>query len=174
MIVCKFLAKGAIGPFTGFAWPLPSDQGEGPWVEAEKFPNEGVHGLDIDDLAYWLHDELWIVELGGSILRAPTQIIASRGRLVRRVDRWNDERRRAFASDIVRRATERMPSAASAAASACFADLRGCAKEDSVAVTAFVAATLAAILANDEAAAKVERIEQATFLRHTLDLDACT
>ena len=90
MIALKFLARGAVGPFTGFHWPTPSPSAPGEWIEAspEKLPARGIHACLIEHLSYWLEDELWEIELGQVVRRAPTQLVASRGRLVRQVIGW--------------------------------------------------------------------------------------
>jgi len=86
MIAFKFLALGAVGPFTGFAWPTPTRSGPGAWVEVppESVPNRGIHACLTDDLSFWLDDELWIAELAGPVQRSSDQLISSRGRLLQR------------------------------------------------------------------------------------------
>jgi hypothetical protein len=89
----KFLTAGATSPFTAFAWPLPDDE-PGPWIEAPVEPcRSGIHACRRDDLPLWLGHVLYEVELGGEIVAEPAKVIASRGRLVRRIDAW-DERLR--------------------------------------------------------------------------------
>ena len=90
MIAFKFLARGAVGPFTGFAWPTPVASTPGAWVEVppEKLPDRGIHGCLVEHLPYWLDDELWEVELDRLVRGTPTQLIASRGRLLQRVAGW--------------------------------------------------------------------------------------
>ena len=56
----KFLAKGAIGPLSGHVWPEP-----GRWLEASGplvVCSRGIHVCRPEDLAHWLHDELWQVD----------------------------------------------------------------------------------------------------------------
>jgi hypothetical protein len=109
MLAYKFLRAGAVGPFSGFAWPEPDPSGPGPWVEARPFRGGcggGIHGCDADHLVYWLNDALWIIELDGEIAAADKKLIAPRGRLVRRVAAWTPELARRFADAGVARARE--------------------------------------------------------------------
>jgi hypothetical protein len=80
----KFLRGGSVGPFTGFHWQ------PGRWVEtAGVVPCEqGVHACRIDDLPFWVNDELWEVELAGDVVAAGRKLVAPRGRLVQRLDAW--------------------------------------------------------------------------------------
>jgi hypothetical protein len=95
----KFLLPGAVAPFSRFAWPV------GEWVEsAEQRPcRAGVHACRAADLPYWLHEELWELELGGEPLRLRHKLVAPRGRLIRRVEAWNDAAGKAFAEACVER-----------------------------------------------------------------------
>jgi hypothetical protein len=58
----SLLAKGALGPLSGFAWPMPQGGLPGPWVEVTGplAPcARGVHVCRSVNLAHWIHDELW-------------------------------------------------------------------------------------------------------------------
>ena len=44
---------------------------------------EGVHGCRAPDVAYWLADALWEVELDGDVVDTRHKVVGSRGRLVR-------------------------------------------------------------------------------------------
>lgn len=86
----KFLRRGAIAPISGVPWPT-STSGPGPWVEAggPLSPcRSGLHACRRESLAYWLHDELWEVELDGEIALAEDLLVARRARLVRCLDAW--------------------------------------------------------------------------------------
>lgn len=98
----KFLAPGAIAPFTGARWPLPRHDGPGDWVEGH---GVGVHACSAEDLPYWIDEELWLVELDGAITRLPRQLVATRGRLVRKVDAWPGAREAFTAGCVVRTRT---------------------------------------------------------------------
>lgn len=95
MQALKFLRPGRVAPFTKVTWPVP-----GEWLESESPPElcrAGVHALLPDVLATWISEELWRVELDGGELVAPGIVVAPRGRLVARVEEWNDETAREFA-----------------------------------------------------------------------------
>lgn len=86
MIAYKFLAAGGRGPLSRVVWPAIGDWliTEGPIVG-----KRGAHACTAGQLAHWLHDELWQVELDGARLTGPDCIVAERARLVRRVTGWN-------------------------------------------------------------------------------------
>ena len=91
MIAFKFLRAGAVGPFTGFRWRANE------WVEARRAQEGyGVHGCRGSDLAWWVGDELWRVELDGPMYDRETQIEARRGRLLERVEAWDAAARAEF------------------------------------------------------------------------------
>jgi len=43
------------------------------------------------DLAYWLHEELWRIELDGDCVEGQDCILAPRGRLLERMDDWSEK-----------------------------------------------------------------------------------
>jgi hypothetical protein len=89
----KFLASGAIGPISGFAWPRPSSAGPGAWVEVTgslEACRRGVHVCRPAELSYWLHDELWETDTGGDQFDALDCLVVRRARLRRRVDAWSE------------------------------------------------------------------------------------
>jgi hypothetical protein len=91
----KFLHPGRVAPFTGVTWPPP-----GQWLAAVVPPElcrAGVHALLADVLATWIAEELWRVELDGGQELAPGIVVAPRGRLLGRVEAWNDQAAREFA-----------------------------------------------------------------------------
>ena len=93
MTTYKFLAKGALGPLSGFAWPVPQGGLPGAWVEVAGplAPcARGVHVCRSIDLAHWIHDELWEVEADGDPIDGLDCVVVPRGRLVRRVDAWSE------------------------------------------------------------------------------------
>jgi hypothetical protein len=95
----KFLGEGRVAPFTAFRWPV------GEWVEAASVDpcRDGVHALRPEDLPYWLGRELWEIELDGEIVEQERKVVASRGRLVRRIDAWTIALLDEFADDLLRR-----------------------------------------------------------------------
>lgn len=95
MQALKFLRPGRVAPFTKVTWPEP-----GEWLDSDAPPElcrAGVHALLPDVLATWISEELWRVELDGAETVAPGIVVGRRGRLVARVEEWNDETAREFA-----------------------------------------------------------------------------
>jgi hypothetical protein len=95
MQALKFLRPGRVAPFTKVTWPEP-----GEWLESDAPPElcrAGVHALLPDVLATWISEELWQVELDGAETVAPGIVVGRQGRLVARVEEWNDETAREFA-----------------------------------------------------------------------------
>lgn len=110
MIAYKFLERGAIGPFSRFSWPRPAEDNPGEWVATADEVRQcfhGVHASLTDDLLNWLDDELWQIELDGEIIDSNGMLVAQRGRLLRRVDAWDDTTASAFAADCALRARHR-------------------------------------------------------------------
>jgi hypothetical protein len=100
----KFLRDGAVGPFSGFAW-RPNV-----WVTAEGPPHacsRGIHACRVDDLPYWLGEELWQVELAEPVVRGTDKVVAAAGKLVDRVSTWTAEVAVAFANDCAGRVRDR-------------------------------------------------------------------
>ena len=80
----KFLNAEGRAPFTATPWT------PGRWVESTNAQpcREGVHACRAADLAHWLADSLWEVELDGEIVESRHKVVGSRGRLVRAVDEY--------------------------------------------------------------------------------------
>lgn len=90
MRALKALREGAVGPFSGFRWPTPAGR-PGAWVGARPSPcASGIHACLVGQLPLWLQAELWEVELGGRVTRLERKLVAERGRLIRRIDGWDD------------------------------------------------------------------------------------
>jgi hypothetical protein len=104
VIAYKFLRPGGTSPFTGFAWPLPGE-GAGAWIAASVEPcRSGIHACRPADLPIWVADELYEIELDGEIVHERTKVVASRARLLRRVDAWQHGVRDAYTRMCVERA----------------------------------------------------------------------
>ncbi|WP_242338278.1 MULTISPECIES: hypothetical protein [Anaeromyxobacter] len=190
MIAFKFLAAGALAPFTRFQWPA-----SGEWVSAAAHrPELWIHACRAGDLPYWLADELWRIELDGPVREARYQVAAPRARLVARVAAWD----RALAGDYARacalrardlalphvptaardalaRATEldAIADVASGAgpasrAAELVADAAQNALHVGPATTSYIAATLASALGGGLAAFEAERAWQARWLAERL------
>ena len=105
----KFLGYGGVGRFSDFAWPLPSRDAPGSWVEAGGPLAEcvkGVHACRARDLPEWIDDELWEVELDGTIDERDVMVVGERGRLVRRVEEWSSALASEFAESCAWRTRE--------------------------------------------------------------------
>jgi hypothetical protein len=174
VIAYKFLSRGAIGPFSGFAWPTPAGGAPGPWVDAR--PAEGIHACGRSDLPYWIDEELWVAELSGDARDGPHQLVASRGRLLGRVEAWPDVAR-AFAGDCAARLRARVdavlaasgvPAAAAALLRGYVADGEAAARAGNAAVAAYVAARASAVVAGSAAGFVAERRRQAAWLDRQL------
>jgi hypothetical protein len=102
----KFLAGDGTGIFSRFAWPLPNGR-VGAWVEAPLDPcRSGVHACGVSELPYWLGPMLYEIELDGDVVRHGMKLVAPRGRLVRRIDAWNEETREEYSQMCIARAGE--------------------------------------------------------------------
>ncbi len=104
----KFLSSGAVGLYSGFRWPQPAGEAPGEWVEAVgplEPCHSGIHACGAGELAYWLDDELWEIELEGTVA-AGHGVVARRARLVRLLEGWDAETASAFALACAERARE--------------------------------------------------------------------
>jgi hypothetical protein len=94
MEALKFMRPDRVAPFTAITWPSP-----GEWLTVEEAPalcRRGVHGIRTTVLPTWIAEELWRIELDGAEEIASGIVVGSRGRLLARVDEWNDETAREF------------------------------------------------------------------------------
>lgn len=106
MIAYKFLRADGSSVFTAFRWPLPSSE-PGPWVDAHVDPcHSGIHASRPADLPHWAGRVLYTIELDGEIIAAPTKVVASRARLLRRIDAWELGLRDAYTRGCADRAHE--------------------------------------------------------------------
>ena len=74
----KFLDADGRAPFTATPWT------PGEWVDTmAAIPcHEGVHACRAGDVAHWLAESLWEVELDGETVDSRHKVVGSRGRLV--------------------------------------------------------------------------------------------
>ena len=117
MIAHKFLRRGALALITRESWPQPSADGSpGAWRELSDGPlvpcRRGLHACRIDQLGFWLADELWQVELDGERIETQHSLVARRMRLLRRVERWEGDVGQAFADACAERAVRAIASVA--------------------------------------------------------------
>jgi hypothetical protein len=164
VIAYKFLAAGRVAPFTGFHWE------PGTWVEASVVDGcrEGIHACRVRDLPIWLNDELWEVELEGEIVEQDRKVVATRGRLERRVDTWTDEAAADFGRFCARRTRERVGFLP--VLSGFVGDVEGFVSQRRFPI-AGLAAARAAELRDGPAAYEEERRAQAHWLAERLGLE---
>lgn len=170
MIAYKFLGANGAARFSGFTWPLPGEGSPGPWVSAAPAVcATGIHGCRLHDLPYWIDVELWHIELDGEVAEGTRKVVAPRGRLLDRIDGWNNDAMSGFASACVERAEAFANSSPELRAYADDAAVFAAAGKPAVA--AFIAARLAE-LASGAQAYETERAAQAQWLAEHLALAA--
>ena len=156
----KFLGAGAVGTLTGFTWPTP-----GVWVDVHGPLDpcrNGIHVCRPHELAHWLHDELWELEVEGEEVEAVDCFVVRRARLVRRVAGWDPAGTERFATACIERA-------APAAAADILADARDAARAGFPAVAAYAAALAVARATGDlEATYAAERAWQSAWIAREL------
>jgi hypothetical protein len=151
----KFLQPGAVAPFSGYAWQ-PAE-----WLDAGGADpcRVGIHACRVRDLPYWLAAELWEIELDGAVVEQERKLVAPRGRLVRRIDRWNEKTAAAFRAWCVTRAQKFAPAYAG--------DVRRIADSGRTPLTAFATARGAEMNGGADAYLR-EREAQADWLASRL------
>jgi len=180
MIAHKFMRSGARSLFAQRRWPLPAEGGEAAWLEATPGPlvacRNGLHACRAEDLAFWIADELWEVELEEWI-SAPDALVARRARLSRRIERWDAvEVRAQFADACVARAAAGCARAgvpAEPRAAQYLAQAEGFARAANHAVAAYAAALVFGALepsADAMSGFRAERREQGRLLATAVGL----
>ncbi|HEY4177113.1 MAG TPA: zf-HC2 domain-containing protein [Kofleriaceae bacterium] len=100
----KFLKKGAFGPMSGSAWPT-----HGAWMSTSAplvVGRSGVHVCRSEELAHWIHDELWECQVAGEQIEGPDCLVVERARLTKRIDAWSNGGATRFAAACIARARE--------------------------------------------------------------------
>jgi hypothetical protein len=165
VIAWKFLGQGATGPFSGFAWPRP-DGGPGAWVEAAVDPcRSGIHACRRKDLPLWAGRKLYEVELAGEIVEEAMKVVAPRGRLLRRIEAWDD----AFRAEYTRMCADRAHELTRGAALEGWDAVIEPSVPEGPALLGFVAARIAEEISGPEAY-EAERARQADWLAERLSL----
>jgi hypothetical protein len=171
MMMHKFLATGARGPLSGFAWPAPGPSAPGAWVEVEGPLSpcmRGVHACRPFDLAHWIHDELWELEVGGEQTVGVDCIVVQRARLVRRILAWGEQAQR-FAEACVDHAAAQVEPAYFGIVSGLLGDARSMATSGYVPVSAFTAAlAVSRVPGAASAAYRQERAWQSAWIASEL------
>jgi hypothetical protein len=88
---------------------VPRNGDPGRWVETQgalEAGSNGVHALRTRRLVDWIDDELWVVELAGEVEEVDDVLVARRGRLLRKVDAWDDGTMRDFRESCIWRARD--------------------------------------------------------------------
>ncbi len=167
----KFLATHALGPLSGFAWPVPSSDAPGAWVEVEGPLSpcaRGIHACRPFELAHWIHDELWELEADGDQTDGVDCVVVQRARLVRRIDAWN-ERGQKFAEACVDHAAAQVRADELEHVAALLADARFLATHGHIAMSAFTAALVVSRLPNAQGSAyRDERAWQSAWIADEL------
>jgi hypothetical protein len=165
VIAYKFLRHDGTSVFTGFRWPLP-DGGPGPWVEAGIDPcRSGIHGCRRADLPLWAGRTLYEVELDGEIVDEAMKVVARRGRLLRRIEAWDD----AFRDEYTRMCADRAHELARGASLESWEAVIEPSVPEGPALLGFVAARIAEEISGPEAY-RAERDRQADWLAERLSL----
>jgi hypothetical protein len=163
VIAYKLLRADRAAPFSGVVWPSP-----GEWLEAESLDpcRSGIHACSTKDLPLWLGlGELWEVELDEVVVEE-RKLVARRGRLVRRVDAWNDETARRFVAACADKALRLAGESRELAPYA-----NDLASEPAPGVAAYIAARLCELEGGPEGY-DTERRRQADWLADALSLTA--
>jgi hypothetical protein len=196
VIAYKFLAPGAVSPFTGFRWPGAE------WVRATagRADDAWVHACRAGDLPHWLDDELWRIELDEPVREGRYQVASRRARLDVRIARWNPAFGREYAracalrardlalphlaptlrdalqplGDLAALAAAVEQAASPSAAAGYVADAARNALDVGPATTSYVACVLASTVGDGLAAFEAERAWQARWLAERLALEPAT
>jgi hypothetical protein len=104
----KFLTAAGRGPYSRFAWPLPTQNLDGSWTPGAWVTAEGplvvcangIHLCREGDLLEWLQARLFEIEGDGvELIEANHKVVVRRARLVREIITWNERTARLFACD---------------------------------------------------------------------------
>jgi hypothetical protein len=157
MTAYTFTRRGARCPFTDRLWPQ-----DGGWLADARATN-------VEHLPVWLATELWRVELAGRIATPAAQTLGERGRLLERVEAWDEAAAEEFVGDCRRRTlaiAARRPGDLRLKPLA--DDARTCTPAGAN-LAGWLAARAARVLDGDEGRA-AERRRQAAWLRDRLGL----
>jgi Arc/MetJ family transcription regulator len=165
VIAYKFLRSDGTSVFTRFRWPLP-DGGAGAWVEAAIDPCvSGIHACRRGDLPLWPGRTLYEIELDGEVLEEAMKVVASRGRLLRRIEAWDD----AFRDEYTRMCADRAHELARGASLDAWDAVIEPSVPEGPALLGFIAARIADEISGPDAY-RAERARQADWLAERLGL----
>jgi hypothetical protein len=156
----KFTGRGAVGTFTGFTWPAP-----GAWVDVDGPLDpcrNGIHVCRPHELAHWLHEELWELDVDGDRIDGTDCLVVQRACLVRRVASWDSGGAERFARACIEHAE-------ATTGSGPLTDARDAAEAGYLAIAAYVAALAVARTGADlEQAYAAERTWQSSWIEREL------
>ena len=138
-------------------------------IEPAEPCQSGVHACRVEDLPFWLAPLLYEIELDGDVMKAGRKLVASRARLLGRVDRWDEERRDQYVRTCAERAHQLARSVAPRLDQ--WEAIVEPAMPQGPALLGFVAAAIAEQVSGREGYA-AERGRQAEWLVDNLDLRA--
>jgi hypothetical protein len=87
---------------------MPDGDSPGEWIEVNgpiAVCENGVHACAARQLAPWIGNELWAVELAGEILETQLVLVASRARLLAPVRAWDEDTRTRYGEACQSRAS---------------------------------------------------------------------
>jgi hypothetical protein len=169
MIAYKFLRPDGTSAFTGFRWNL-SDGDPGPWVDARPDPcRSGIHACRVTDMPFWVGPNLYEVELAGEIIEGRNKLVASRARLLRRIEAWDEGLRDVYTRMCADRAHQ-LAASVSPPLESWDAVVEPSIPEGP-ALLGFVAARIAEEISGAQAY-HAERASQASWLQERLGLEA--
>jgi hypothetical protein len=105
----KFFRTGAHAPISKHSWPVPPTAAEGSWLQVQGplvACQNGLHACRIEQLSYWIADELWQVELGEEWIETAHSVVARRARLSQRIETWQGKASNDFTVQCLARARE--------------------------------------------------------------------
>lgn len=104
MLYYKFLTETGIGPYSGFSWPLPTEDGPGEWVKVPgrlKECSNGIHAVSkVEFLPTWIHEGLYTVEYRKSPREVKSgSVLGREARLLEHYPLWDKDTRRCWIMD---------------------------------------------------------------------------
>ena len=107
----KCLNTNGTSPYQGYEWPLPKTEDDkwvaaGEWVEWDgplRACESGIHYCTREQLVHWLQPALYAFESAGKKVAGGDKNICSRGRLLYRIEVWNERTQRRFAAECAER-----------------------------------------------------------------------
>ena len=106
MTLYKSVTANGAGPYSGFAWPLPTESKPGNWVKIEGELVACENGLHVArgelELLQWLDARVFRVEVAGAKVEAHDKLVVRRARLIEETA-WSETTARLFAADCAER-----------------------------------------------------------------------